>query len=323
MFGQPQCVARSRPASTSRVADELALHARELRRRTARRATGSPRASRFLRARSANSLWRNASSQRWLACATRSRHSAISRSGSQSAAPELLGARERDGRSGSLLVDGPLALARDVAGARVQDGHVAERAREPDEVLRAEGVGVERLVERRVEVDDAGHVDDRVDGARAARARSASSRPQRGRPMSPSMGSTLSRRKASKPSPYCSRRGASASLVAMSLQKRASRRAACAGGRRGRCGPRRGTGRGASTRRPCRGTRCRRGRRGVRRPRSASRPGWRSVGSSVAEEHTRQADVAPRLTEGRAGCQCGGGWRCERAFAERFAARRR
>ncbi len=32
-----------------------------------------------------------------------------------------------------------------------------------DEVLCAERVGVERLVERRVEVDDAGDVDDRVD----------------------------------------------------------------------------------------------------------------------------------------------------------------
>ena len=90
---------------------------------------------------------------------------------------------------------------------------VAERARELDEVLGAERVRVERLVERRVEVDDAGDVDDRVDVPELAPA----SMPQRGLPMSPSMGTTFSRRNASYASPYLSRIGRNGSLLAMVL----------------------------------------------------------------------------------------------------------
>ena len=126
---------------------------------------GSPRRFRFFVARSRNSLWRNASSQRLFACAMRSRQSAISRFGLHRVATELLGAREREALAGLLLDDQAVAVADDVTRRRVHERRVAERLRERDEVLGAERVRVERLVERRVEVDDAGDVDDRVDGA--------------------------------------------------------------------------------------------------------------------------------------------------------------
>ena len=80
-------------------------------------------------------------------------------------ATELLGAREGEALARHLLEDEALAVADHVAGRRVHERRVAERLRERDEVLRAERVRLERLVERRVEVDDARDVDDRVDGA--------------------------------------------------------------------------------------------------------------------------------------------------------------
>ncbi len=69
-----------------------------------------------------------------------------------------------------LFVDGAVARARDVAGARVQHGRRAvvagERACQCDEVLRAVRVRGDGVVERRVEVDHAGDVDHRVDRPR-------------------------------------------------------------------------------------------------------------------------------------------------------------
>jgi aspartyl-tRNA(Asn)/glutamyl-tRNA(Gln) amidotransferase subunit B len=63
------------------------------------------------------------------------------------------------------LVDVARAVAGHVAGARVHDGH-AEVPRERDQVVDPERVDLERLVERRAEVDDARHVDHRVDAPR-------------------------------------------------------------------------------------------------------------------------------------------------------------
>ena len=80
-------------------------------------------------------------------------------------ATELVGARERVFGARHVLVDEAGAVADDVAGARVEERRVAERAAQRDEVLRPEGVRVEGLVERRVEVHHTRHVDDRVQGA--------------------------------------------------------------------------------------------------------------------------------------------------------------
>src|SRR6478735_3142217 len=75
---------------------------------------------------------------------------------------ELAHARERD-LARITFVDGPSATTRREAGAGVQDRAIAEVPGQSDQVLTAEGVDLERLVERRVEVDHASHVDDGVD----------------------------------------------------------------------------------------------------------------------------------------------------------------
>ena len=287
--------------------------------------TGSPRDEQVL----AGALGELALAERVLAavraCAMRSSHSAISRSGSQSSAPSS-SQRGNGTAQRVLLADGALALAGDVAGAGVQERDVTQGPRQIDEVLRAEGVGVERVVERRVEVDDARDVDDRRRWCRAARAPSASPRPQRGRPMSP-----VDR----------------LDLVAQERLE-ARRRAARAGVRaprwwrsRSRTGPgacpalgphdqvdapdRPGTARAASTRRPCPESPCLPAPPGGRRRRCASHPAWAAwatgaawvwAGSSVAGACMAARGCAPRLTEGRGRCQCAGPARCERSFAE-------
>ena len=80
-------------------------------------------------------------------------------------ASELFGAREGVLLAGLLLEDEAFAVTDDVARRRVHQRRVAERLRERDEVLRPERVRIERLVERRVEVDDARDVHDGVDRA--------------------------------------------------------------------------------------------------------------------------------------------------------------
>jgi hypothetical protein len=80
-------------------------------------------------------------------------------------ASELVGTRERIAIAGLLLEDETLAVADDVTRRRVHQRRIAECLRQRDEVLGSECVRIERLVERRIEVDDAGDIDDRVDGA--------------------------------------------------------------------------------------------------------------------------------------------------------------
>ena len=82
--------------------------------------------------------------------------------------PELgpeLGRPGKGMRARVLLEHRTLARSGHVAGARVENRGVPQGLRERDEVLGAERVRVERLVERRVEVHDACHIDDGVDGS--------------------------------------------------------------------------------------------------------------------------------------------------------------
>ena len=163
VLGQPQCVARSMPASTS-------LSATQRRRTFASSASNAgpvvgsaARDEVLLRV-----LAELALAERVVAAMVRLRNDVETIGdlavGIPQLAAELLAARERV-RAGSVLLDGALAESGRVASARVHQRRVAEVPREVDEVLRAEGVCVERFVERRVEVDHACDVDDRVDTA--------------------------------------------------------------------------------------------------------------------------------------------------------------
>jgi hypothetical protein len=96
---------------------------------------------------------------------------------------ELVGARERIVPRIGLLDEAGLG-ARDVAGAGVKQRHLAQVARQGHQVLDAEGVDLQRLVERRVEVDHARHVHDRV-ARRAGLSRSSGSSRRTAEPRRP------------------------------------------------------------------------------------------------------------------------------------------
>src|SRR6187402_2880637 len=55
--------------------------------------------------------------------------------------------------------------ARDVAGTGVEQWHATQIARQGDQILYAEGVHFQRFVERGIEIDYAGDVDDGIDVA--------------------------------------------------------------------------------------------------------------------------------------------------------------
>ena len=236
---------------------------------SARAVVGSPRARRALRASSSNSLWRKASSAR----CSYLRHDARRTRRSRARGPTRSAASSPDAREWDVarvaLHDRPPAPAGDVAGARVQEaGAPRPRARASStRFCVPEGVGVERLVERRVEVDDAGDVHDRVDRPARARSTSAASSPQSGFARRRRRWTTIfSRKNASNPSPWVARSGCRPRSCAIS-----PRSAPRSTGRRFErdeqvdAARSRGSGRAASTRRPCRETPSRRGRAGASR----------------------------------------------------------